>query len=86
VAVTEPEDVFEITVVYEDAGDGELTATIPALPGTISSGRTQGEACLNVIDALGTMLSVPPDGVPEAATIERIGISLQLRRGHAHAD
>ena len=34
----------EITVVYEDAVAGWLTATIPALPGPISWGRTQAEA------------------------------------------
>ena len=70
VLVTEA-DVFEITVVYEHAGDGHLTASIPAVPGTISTGATRCGARRNVVDALGTMLSVAPDEVPTSATTER---------------
>jgi hypothetical protein len=34
--MSKPDDAIDLTVVYEDAGAGRLTATIPALPGTIS--------------------------------------------------
>jgi hypothetical protein len=68
---------------YEDAGDGRLTATIPALHGTISSARSQVEARENVVDALGMMLSVTPDDVPEGAATERVGIRLVLERDRA---
>jgi predicted RNase H-like HicB family nuclease len=81
-AMTDPDDAFEITVVYEDAGDGQLTATIPAVPGTISTGSTQAEARRDVVDALGTMLSVAPDDVPEGATTERIKLRLVLVGDH----
>jgi predicted RNase H-like HicB family nuclease len=55
------DDALDLTVVYEDAGAGRLTATIPALPGTISWGRTQAEARSNVVDALRTMISFEPE-------------------------
>jgi hypothetical protein len=42
--MSRPNDAIDLTVVYEDAGAGRLTASIPAVPGTISWGRTQAEA------------------------------------------
>jgi hypothetical protein len=38
--MSKPNDAIDLTVVYEDAGAGRLTASIPALPGTISWGPT----------------------------------------------
>jgi predicted RNase H-like HicB family nuclease len=50
---------FELTVAYEPAERGWLTASIPAVPGTISTGRTKDEARDNALDALRTMLAAP---------------------------
>ena len=53
-------EAIELTIRYEDAGDGWIMATIPEVPGAISQGRTRAEARANVIDALQTVLT--PDG------------------------
>jgi predicted RNase H-like HicB family nuclease len=53
---------------------------IPAVPGTMSTGRDQAEARRNVVDALGVMLSVEPDKLPEGAKTERVALSLELER------
>ena len=66
-------------MVSEDAGAGRLTASIPAVPGTISWGRTQADARGNV-DALRTMLSVEPENIPDDATAERLRITLAVAR------
>jgi predicted RNase H-like HicB family nuclease len=48
---------LQLTIVYEDAGDGWIMASIPQVPGTRSQGRTREEARANVIDALRVMLA-----------------------------
>ncbi|HSO97719.1 MAG TPA: type II toxin-antitoxin system HicB family antitoxin [Solirubrobacteraceae bacterium] len=48
---------LQLTIQYEDAGDGWLVASIPEVPGAISQGRTRQEARENVIDALRTVLT-----------------------------
>jgi hypothetical protein len=58
--MSKPSDAIDLTVVYEDAGAGRLTATIAVVPGTISTGRTEGEARGNV-----AMLSVEPENIPD---------------------
>jgi predicted RNase H-like HicB family nuclease len=50
-------EAIKLTIQYEDAGDGWVTATIPEVPGAISQGRTRAEARANVIDALQTVLT-----------------------------
>jgi predicted RNase H-like HicB family nuclease len=50
-------EAINLTVHYEDAGDGSVTATIPEVPGAISQGRTRTEARANIIDALQTVLT-----------------------------
>jgi hypothetical protein len=47
---------LHLTVVYEDAGDGWIMASIPQVPGVRSQGRTREEARENVPDALREML------------------------------
>jgi predicted RNase H-like HicB family nuclease len=74
--MSKPSDAIELTLVYEDAGAGRLTASIPILPGTISTGRTRAKARRNVVDALRTMLSVEPENIPNNATAERVRITL----------
>ena len=46
-----------LTLHFEDGGDGWVLATIPEVPGAISQGRTRDEARENVIDALQTVLT-----------------------------
>jgi predicted RNase H-like HicB family nuclease len=51
---------LDLTIVYEDAEDGWIVATIPEIPGVFSQGRTRDEARSNVIDALRLMLTPEP--------------------------
>ena len=48
-------------IVYETAEDGWIVATIPAVPGVFSQGRTRDEAGANAINALRLMCSPEPD-------------------------
>lgn len=50
-------DSLELTVRYEDAGDGWVTAQVLEVPGAISEGRGRLQARANVIDALRTVLT-----------------------------
>jgi predicted RNase H-like HicB family nuclease len=63
---------LRLTIVYEDAGDGWIVATIPQMRGAISQGRTREEARENVIDALREVLTVrfgrPPEVLPAQDT------------------
>jgi predicted RNase H-like HicB family nuclease len=72
---------LRLTVVYERAENGWTTATIPAVPGTISAGRNRREARENVLDALREMLAAPAD-VPAGAAREDIEVTLELARSH----
>ncbi len=55
-------DSLELTVRYQDAGEGWVTARVLEVPGAISEGRGREEARANVIDALRLMLSPEPAG------------------------
>lgn len=48
---------LQLTVHFEDAGDGWVLATIAEVPGAISQGRTREQARENVIDALRIVLT-----------------------------
>jgi predicted RNase H-like HicB family nuclease len=48
---------LELSIVYEDGGEGWIVASIPHVPGTHSQGRTREETRANVIDALKVMLA-----------------------------
>jgi predicted RNase H-like HicB family nuclease len=50
-------DALHLTIRYEDAGDGWVTAQVAEVPGAISEGRTRKEARTNVIDALDVLLT-----------------------------
>ncbi len=50
-------EAINLTIHYEDGGDGWILATIAEVPGAISQGRTRAEARANVIDALQTVLT-----------------------------
>jgi predicted RNase H-like HicB family nuclease len=47
-----------LTIVYENAGDGWIVASIPEVPGALSQGHTRQEARENVIDALHGILEL----------------------------
>jgi predicted RNase H-like HicB family nuclease len=51
---------FDLTILYEQGDDGWTVASIPAVPGVLSQGRTRDEARDNVLDALALMLSPEP--------------------------
>lgn len=53
--VSEP---LRLTIVYENAGDGWIVASIPEVPGALSQGHTRQEARENVIDALHGILEL----------------------------
>jgi predicted RNase H-like HicB family nuclease len=59
-ATLSPMPKLDLTIVYEDGEDGFILATIPAVPGVLSQGRTREEARENVLDALALMLSPEP--------------------------
>jgi predicted RNase H-like HicB family nuclease len=77
VAVSE---TLELTIRYEDAGDGWLTAQVVEVPGAISQGPTREQARRNVIDALRTVLTPDeqlaggaPSGDTESLTLTMSG-------------
>lgn len=51
---------FDLTILYEEGDDGWTVASVPAVPGVLSQGRTRAEARDNVLDALALMLSPEP--------------------------
>jgi hypothetical protein len=76
-------DPLQLTIMYERAERGWTTATIPAVPGTISAGRNRQQARDNVLDALRLMLSTPPGAVERGgAHTEQVEVRLKLVRGH----
>ncbi len=52
---------LQLTILYEDAGDGWFSAQVAEVPGAISQGRTRDEARSNVIDALRILLTPDED-------------------------
>lgn len=58
---------LELSIVYEDGGEGWIVASIPQVPGTRSQGRTRDEARANVIDALKVMLAGDDESLGTAA-------------------
>jgi len=52
---------LHLTIVYEKDPDSDwIVASVPAVPGAMSQGRTREEARENVLDALALMLSPDP--------------------------
>jgi predicted RNase H-like HicB family nuclease len=64
-------ETLQLTIVYEDGGDGWIVASIPAVRGVHSQGRTRAEARENVIDALQTMLT-PDEALDASAETEAL--------------
>jgi len=90
VAMARPRTTVDITIRYDPAGNGWMTASIPSLPGTTSMGRTRAEARVNVLNALAARLAVAPDAAPvRRGREERLRLDLGLIRildqGHGRA-
>jgi predicted RNase H-like HicB family nuclease len=71
-------ETVNLTLHFEDGGDGWVLATIPEVPGAISQGRTRAEARENVIDALQTVLT-PDDqlaGQPSSGDDELLKLTI----------
>jgi predicted RNase H-like HicB family nuclease len=51
-------ETLQLTIVYEDGGDGWIVASIPEVPGAHSQGHTRTEARENAIDALHGILEL----------------------------
>jgi predicted RNase H-like HicB family nuclease len=79
--MTTSSDPLRLSIVYQRDQVGWTTATIPAVPGTISMGRSRREARENVFDALREMLASPAEA-PEGATREDVDVTLELARSH----
>jgi predicted RNase H-like HicB family nuclease len=73
------DDAIEVTIVYEKDESGRIQATIPAVPGTITTGRTGAEARRNVRDALRPMLTTVPEDARDAEDTERLELRLGAR-------
>jgi len=70
------DEAIELTIVYEQVEGGHLQATIPAVPGVITSGRTRTEARRNVRDALRLLLTTVPDAVRDAPDTESLSLTI----------
>jgi predicted RNase H-like HicB family nuclease len=72
-------NALHLTIRYEDAGDGWLTAQVAEVPGAISEGKTREEARANVIDALDVLLTPDEElagGAPRRG--QRVGDAQRL--------
>jgi predicted RNase H-like HicB family nuclease len=49
---------LRLTIVFDDAGNGWIMASVPEVPGANSQGRTRQEARENVIEALHGILEL----------------------------
>ena len=73
-------DSIALTIVYEQVDGGHYQASIPAVPGTITTGRTRAEARANVRDALRMMLTTESEAVRAAAGTEQIELRIGRTR------
>lgn len=67
---------MDLTIVYEDGDDGWIVASIPAVPGVLSQGRSRDEARKNVLDALALMLSPEPIDVGDERERELLHLKI----------
>ena len=65
-----------LTIEYEDAGDGWITAQVVECPGAMSQGRTQAEARSNVLDALRELERTPRVDPHDLTTHDAIAVLL----------
>lgn len=69
---------LHLTIRYEDAGAGWVTAQVVDVPGAISEGKTREEARANVIDALAVLLTPDQElaGTPGAGDSESLTLTV----------
>ena len=73
---------LRLAIHYEPAEQGWITASIPAVPGTISAGRNQAKARENVLDALRLMLGTANEPSGGHVRVEQISVRLDVVRAH----
>jgi predicted RNase H-like HicB family nuclease len=71
-------ETLELSILYEDGGEGWFVASIPQVAGTISQGRTREEARANVIDALKVMLGGDDESLEAARSADTETITLTI--------
>ncbi len=69
---------LHLTIRYEDAGDGWLTAQVVEIPGAISEGRSRDVARANVLDALATLLTPDEELAGEPAGDDSESLTLTV--------
>jgi predicted RNase H-like HicB family nuclease len=77
-------ELVELTIVYEDAGDGWITASVAELPGILSQGRDLAEARTMIRSALQDWLrfyvadqgGAAPARLPRGASSERLHLTI----------
>ncbi len=67
---------LDLTIVYEPGEEGWILASIPAVPGVFTQGRTREEARTNVIDALRLMLSPATSAVDDRLEREALHLTI----------
>lgn len=81
----------EFSVVFQQEDDGWYSASVPALPGCGSQGRTKREALRNIQDAIEVhMWGLEKDGLPmpsgdREVAVERVRVR-QREQAYAHDD
>jgi len=73
-------DELHLTIRYEDAGDGWLTAQVVEIPGAISEGSSREEARSNVLDALEVLLTPDEELAGEDSGDDRESLTLTVAR------
>ncbi len=69
---------LHLTIRYEDAGDGWITAQVAEVPGAISQGKTREEARANVVDALDVLLTPDVELAGERAGADSESLTLTV--------
>jgi predicted RNase H-like HicB family nuclease len=66
----------QVTIAYEDGGDGWILARVLEVPAAVDQGRTREEARANVLAALGAVFEMWPDERPKRLEHETVTVSL----------
>lgn len=73
-------DELHLTIRYEDAGDGWLTAQVVEIPGAISEGSSREEARSNVLDALEVLFTPDEELAGEDSGDDSESLTLTVAR------
>lgn len=69
-------DELQVTIVYEDGGDGWIMARVLEVPAAIDQGRTREEARANVLEALRAVFEMWPEQQPQNLVHETVMVPL----------